>query len=113
MGLEEGLKYCLENGFSPIIMEPDSLSLINMLNRDWIVPWSVALEVNSINRTRALTTTNVQHTLKEGNTHADYLTNLALNFEATLECKQFQDKILFGSKIINADKNSIPHLRIK
>ncbi|WMV37272.1 hypothetical protein MTR67_030657 [Solanum verrucosum] len=84
-----------------------------MLNGEWIVPWSVALEVNYINRMRTLMTTRVQHSLREGNTLADYFTNLAFNFAGTFVFKQFQDVPLVGRRIINTDKQGIPHLRIR
>lgn len=98
--------------FHQLILGSISLSLINMLNGDWIVPWSVTLEVNYINRTRALMTKVVQRTLSEGNTLTDYFTNLAFNFEGTFECKQFHYIQVEGRRIINTDKHGIPRIRI-
>lgn len=66
MALKEWLEYCLENRFSSVILESESLSLINMLKGNWIALLSVTLEVNSINRMRVLLTTRIQHTSKKG-----------------------------------------------
>ena len=61
---------------------------------------------------KSLMTTRVLHTLREGNTLANYFTNLTSNFEGTFECKQFQDIQVASRRIINTDKYGILHLRI-
>lgn len=43
LSLKEGLQFSLDNGFTPVIMESDSLSMINIINGVWKVPWSVTL----------------------------------------------------------------------
>jgi len=50
VAIKEALQYYCEKGYTNIIVESDSLTLVHMLNGDWEIPWSVALEVNSINR---------------------------------------------------------------
>ncbi|KAH0650256.1 hypothetical protein KY284_030168 [Solanum tuberosum] len=71
IALKEGLKFCVENGFTPAITESDSLSVINIINGVWKIPWSVTFEVNSFTRMRTLGTTRVQHSLREANILAD------------------------------------------
>lgn len=61
-------------------------------------------EANFIHRMRALMTTRVQHSLREGNTIADYFTNLDFNFAGTFEFIHFQDISIAGKNIINIDK---------
>uniref|UniRef100_A0A0V0HLT4 Putative ovule protein n=1 Tax=Solanum chacoense TaxID=4108 RepID=A0A0V0HLT4_SOLCH len=84
-----------------------------MLNGEWDVPWSVTLEVNSINRLRELMTVRVQHFLREGNTLADFFANLVFHFAGTIEFNQFQEVPRAGKAIINADKYGFPHLRTR
>ncbi|KAH0669403.1 hypothetical protein KY285_023565 [Solanum tuberosum] len=50
--LKEGLQFEVENGFTLVITESGSLSMINIINGVWKVPWSVTLEVNSFTRMR-------------------------------------------------------------
>ncbi|KAH0680863.1 hypothetical protein KY284_021948 [Solanum tuberosum] len=52
--ISEGLQYCLENHYSNIIIETDSLAMVNIINGDWKIPWSVSIEVGSIHRIRDL-----------------------------------------------------------
>ncbi|KAH0722591.1 hypothetical protein KY290_005243 [Solanum tuberosum] len=52
IAIREGLQYCLDKHFQQIIIEADSLSMVNILNGEWESPWSVTMEVNSINRIR-------------------------------------------------------------
>ncbi|KAH0679245.1 hypothetical protein KY284_020330 [Solanum tuberosum] len=48
--IREGLQYCLDKHFHQIVIETNSLSMINILNGEWDSPLSVTMEVNSINR---------------------------------------------------------------
>jgi len=70
--VREGLQYCWEHGLIQVILESDSYALVKMLNGEWDVPWSVTLEVDSINRLRELMTVRVRHSLRKGNTLADF-----------------------------------------
>ncbi|WMV32083.1 hypothetical protein MTR67_025468 [Solanum verrucosum] len=80
VAIREGLIYCCEKNYTHIIVETDSLARVHMLNGVWDTPWNVVLETSSINRMRDLLTLRVQHSLKEGNTLADYFTNLIFDF---------------------------------
>ncbi|KAH0746169.1 hypothetical protein KY285_007826 [Solanum tuberosum] len=80
----EGLQYCFDKRFSNIIVETDSLSMVNIINGIWEVPWSVSIEVNAINRIRS-----------------------------TYEFSSFQEVPTAAKKIINLDKCSTPVMRIK
>lgn len=52
------------------------IGLIHILEERWDIPWSVALEVNIINELRSSLSARVEHSLKEGNTLADYFIDL-------------------------------------
>ncbi|KAH0636681.1 hypothetical protein KY289_036596 [Solanum tuberosum] len=57
--VREGLQYCWEQSLIQVILESDSYALVKMLNGEWDVPWSVTLEVNSMNRLRELMTVHM------------------------------------------------------
>ncbi|WMV58370.1 hypothetical protein MTR67_051755 [Solanum verrucosum] len=87
--------------------------MVHILNGDWETPWSVTMEVNSINRLRNIISVRVQHSLMEGNTLADFFANLVFHFASTYEFNQFQEVPSEGKRIINLDKSNIPQLRIR
>lgn len=113
IAVKEGLRFCLEHGFSQVLLESDSLALVHMLNGEWDISWSVTLDVNSINRLRTKMTVRVQHSLREENTLANYFANLVFLFTGTYEFNHFQQVPSTGKRIINTVKNGIPHLRIR
>ncbi|KAK4718684.1 hypothetical protein R3W88_017022 [Solanum pinnatisectum] len=78
--MREGLQYCFENNLTNIILETDSLALVHILNGDWETPWSVTMEVNSINRLRNFILVRVKLSLREVNTLADFFANLVFQF---------------------------------
>ncbi|KAK4724480.1 hypothetical protein R3W88_027259 [Solanum pinnatisectum] len=55
----------------------------------------------------------VQHSLREGNTLADFFANLVFHFAGIYEFNQFQEVPSAGRRIINLDKPSSPQLRIR
>lgn len=54
-----------------IIIESDSLAMVNILEGRWEVPLSVVLEVSSIERLMESITARVQHSFREGNVLTD------------------------------------------
>ncbi|KAH0683061.1 hypothetical protein KY289_020813 [Solanum tuberosum] len=58
----------------------DTTNLI--LEVRWDIPWSVSLEITSINYFRSFVIARVQHSFREGNTLADYFANLVFDFAA-------------------------------
>lgn len=77
------------------------------------MPWSVTLEINSINRLRDLLTVRVQYFLRKENALADYFANLVFDFAGTYEYKTFQEVPSKGKRLINLDKQRTQNLRIR
>ncbi|KAK4724266.1 hypothetical protein R3W88_027045 [Solanum pinnatisectum] len=75
MALRRGLEYSIIHQYLPVILETDSLMLQKILNGIWEVSWSSRVEVKRINGLRINVDARVEHTLREGNTFADYLCN--------------------------------------
>ncbi|KAG5611071.1 hypothetical protein H5410_022352 [Solanum commersonii] len=46
---------------------------IGLVLREWEIPWSMTMELNTIKRLRALMSVRVQHSLKKRNTLVDFL----------------------------------------
>uniref|UniRef100_A0A0V0H589 Putative ovule protein n=1 Tax=Solanum chacoense TaxID=4108 RepID=A0A0V0H589_SOLCH len=68
----ECLEYCKDQRLTNIIIESYSMAMVQILEGTWKPPWSVALEVNHIIRLRRFVSSRVQHSLREGNTLADF-----------------------------------------
>lgn len=62
----------LDNHYSNIIIETDSLFMVNIINEVWKIPWSVSIEVGSIHKIRNLISVRVQRSLRERNILADF-----------------------------------------
>uniref|UniRef100_A0A0V0H6G3 Putative ovule protein n=1 Tax=Solanum chacoense TaxID=4108 RepID=A0A0V0H6G3_SOLCH len=58
--------------YQQIILETDSWSLVQILQGTWEKPWSMILEINSIQSLLRVLTVRVVHSLREGNTLADF-----------------------------------------
>lgn len=64
VAIREGIQFCIERNLLPLIIETDSLSMTNFIERIWEVPWSVVKEVEAINRMRNDVPIQMKHTLK-------------------------------------------------
>ncbi|KAH0689169.1 hypothetical protein KY289_016527 [Solanum tuberosum] len=85
--IREGLFFCKEHLLSHVIIETDSIAMVQILEGGWNVPWSVTLEVNSINY------------LGRSLSARDY------------HFSHFQDIPMEGRRILNLDKSGTPHIR--
>lgn len=74
--IRECLLYCKDNVIQHIIIESDSWIMVQILQGNWEVPWSVTMEVNSIRALMCNISVRVIHSFREGNTLADFFTNL-------------------------------------
>ena len=111
--IREVLQFCLDNQLTNIILETDSLAMVNIINGDWEIPWTVSMEVKTINRIRDAISVRVQHSLREGNTLTDFFANLVFSFAGTYEFSSVQEVPNVGKNIINLDKINTPIMRIR
>ncbi|KAH0691451.1 hypothetical protein KY289_018809 [Solanum tuberosum] len=109
--IREGLMFCKENRLTNVLVETDSLVMVNIIEGRWEIPWSLSLEVNIINELMRIVSTRVQHSLREGNTLADFLTNLVFIFAGGFQYNQFQELPNEVKRIIDLDKVGTPHIR--
>lgn len=54
-----------------------------------------------------------QHVLREGNTLADYLTNLAFSSAGTMTINPFNELSSAGRRLLDLDKAHVPNLMIR
>lgn len=87
--------------------------MVNIINGDWEIPWTVSKEVKTINRIRNGLSVRVQHSLREGNTLANFFANLVFSFAGTYEFSSIQEVPSAGKKIINLDKINTLSMRIR
>ena len=109
--IRESLLFCKEQGMVQVIVETDSLAMVHILEGKWDIPWSVALEVNSMNLLRRSLSVRVQHSLREGNTLADYFANLVFVFAGDFQFNSLLEVPSEGRKIIILDKRGTPQIR--
>ncbi|KAH0641918.1 hypothetical protein KY290_033533 [Solanum tuberosum] len=112
VAINEGNNLCIDRNLLPLIVETDSHTIIQLLEERWEVPWSVVMEVDAIKRMREGVPIHVKHTLREGNTLADFFANLTINFAGTYMVEIFQDIPAIAKKILNMDKINMPFFRM-
>uniref|UniRef100_A0A0V0I1K0 Putative ovule protein n=1 Tax=Solanum chacoense TaxID=4108 RepID=A0A0V0I1K0_SOLCH len=69
---KEGLLYCLNQNYTPLIMEIDSLVIKKILDGIWEVPWVISEEIRAMKRELENKDVTVVHTYREGNQLADF-----------------------------------------
>lgn len=70
--VREGLVYCMDNIINNVIIESDSMVVVQILHGEWEIPWSISGEINCMNNIKSSMSVRVQHSLQEGNTLADF-----------------------------------------
>ncbi|WMV13503.1 hypothetical protein MTR67_006888 [Solanum verrucosum] len=108
----KALQHCKRQGITHIILETDSLSLKNMIRRDWKVPWTLIERIEKIQDNMNILNTQVVHIYREGNQLVDYNTNIAINHEDKQQYASFYDLPIKARKILNMDKHQIPATRM-
>ena len=113
VAVEGGIQYCVDHQLLPLIVETDSLTMQKILDGIWEVPWRISLVVKRIQRLREGKQIGVAHVLREGNSLADFFTNLVFDFTGTMQFHNFQEVPSIGIKIINMEKTQTPKIRIR
>ncbi|WMV08575.1 hypothetical protein MTR67_001960 [Solanum verrucosum] len=85
--------------------------MVQILQGNWEVPWSVTMEVNSIRALMCNIPVRVIHIFKEGNTLADFFTNLVFDFAGDFQFNYFGEIPTTERMILNLDKAGTPHIR--
>lgn len=70
------------------------------------------MEVEAIKRMGEGIPIHIKHTLREGNTIADFFANMTVNFASTSIVENFKDIPIIPKKILNMDKINMPFLRM-
>ncbi|XP_060194967.1 uncharacterized protein LOC132624163 [Lycium barbarum] len=112
MAILQAIKYVEEKQFQQILIETDSLLLMNCILKIWEVPWQIIEVVEEIWKRMQNRTFKITHIMREGNQLADHLANLALD-EGEVDVESFQELGAKGRGLINNDKLELPYLRIK
>ncbi|KAH0776320.1 hypothetical protein KY290_007731 [Solanum tuberosum] len=67
VALRLGLEYCVQHNLLLVTLETDSLSLKNILDGIWEIPWSIVMEIKKIRMLMKDKEVTVEHILREGN----------------------------------------------
>ncbi|WMV29056.1 hypothetical protein MTR67_022441 [Solanum verrucosum] len=85
----------------PLVRETDSLIIKKVLDGIWEIPWSIAVEIRVIKRAMENGTTMIEHTCREGNKLADFLTNYVFSFAGIDQMQfNFNQELLQQANII-------------
>ncbi|GLJ07102.1 hypothetical protein SUGI_0058280 [Cryptomeria japonica] len=83
MALAKGLRFCVDNGFTPVEIEGDSQIIINATKNNSTPNWKrhrylvdIAMHLNQFQNYR------ISHTLHEANKTTDYLANVGVSLES-------------------------------
>uniref|UniRef100_M1CNL3 Non-LTR retroelement reverse transcriptase n=1 Tax=Solanum tuberosum TaxID=4113 RepID=M1CNL3_SOLTU len=111
--IQGGIQHCIEQQRVSILIESDSLAIINMTEGKWEAPWEIRMEITSINFWRKKGLVHFSHILREGNALADFLANKVFNFAGTetVQYQNFQSLPSEARKLLNIDKQQLPQLR--
>ncbi|XP_075082433.1 uncharacterized protein LOC142166835 [Nicotiana tabacum] len=109
----EGLAYCVERQLHPLIMETDSLVMRKIIDGEWATPWCIGAEVRKIKHIKNNYNVVFEYVLREGNSVADFLGNLAFSFVGTHTFHSFNELPIATKKLINMEKSQIPNLQIR
>ncbi|KAH0722533.1 hypothetical protein KY290_005185 [Solanum tuberosum] len=79
MAIWKALQYCLSQGFEQVSLETNSLTLKNILVRNWKTPWELVERVEDIQEIMSHMDVTIKHIFRKVNQLADYIANVAIN----------------------------------
>ncbi|WMV09739.1 hypothetical protein MTR67_003124 [Solanum verrucosum] len=98
------MQYCLTQSFEKIILETNSLTLKNILTKQWKTPWEQAEKIEEIQKAITGKQVKMKHIFREANSLADYLANIGIEQVETVKAQSFYNLSSRGRRIINVDK---------
>lgn len=74
MGLEEGVRAALAQGFKSIIIEGDNLAVINAIKKIWSIPWEILNIIFDVDlELRSFSSFKIIHIFREANRATDFM----------------------------------------
>lgn len=83
--IKEALQYLPDKEFKEVVIETNSLVLMQMINNIWKVPWELIEQIEDIRERTHAIQAKIQHTFREGNTVADALANEVIDEQLSTE----------------------------
>ncbi|XP_059301843.1 uncharacterized protein LOC132053753 [Lycium ferocissimum] len=111
--ISDGIECCITRQLTPVNIETDSLSMLNIIEGNWEMPWKISLEVKKIKHWSSMGQVQFAHILREGNALADFLTNSVFNVTCTRKIHSYQELVPEARKILNIDKSMMPCFRFR
>lgn len=87
--ISDGIQFFIDRNLLPLIVETDSPCIINMLKENWAMSESIVKEVKAINKMRKDVLIQLKHTIREGNSLADFFATPFVNFVGTKMMENF------------------------
>ncbi|KAH0726142.1 hypothetical protein KY284_002007 [Solanum tuberosum] len=102
-----GIEWCLDKGFTNILVESDSMLIINMINGKAKTPWQIKHIIEDIHSLKVQGTFSFQHCYREVNMIADYLANMGVY---TMQRSFFTEFLSLPMRVKKLMKNEIEEL---
>lgn len=96
--IHEATKYCQLQNFHHVCIETDSLTIKNIIKEDWKIPWQIVEHIEETKEIMKSLNMTIQHIYREGNSIADYLTNIAFEEQELRHFNRFHDLPSQGAK---------------
>ncbi|KAK6793920.1 hypothetical protein RDI58_007373 [Solanum bulbocastanum] len=109
IAIREAIAYGIAEGYARCIIERDSLLLKKILEGEWKTPWQINTIIEDIKEFMNYCDTEVHHIYREGNKLADYMANLALDWNGKQKFRGFKELTGEGKCIVNMDKALVPN----
>lgn len=111
--IKQALKASSTTEFSQLIVESDSLGLVNILKGSWKIPRKLMDIIEEIKELMGGLQIQIRHTFREANQLADFLANKTVNKTQCMQFSSFLELPSMARRILNTDKYQVPTVRIK
>lgn len=109
IAIREAIAYGVAEGYARCIIETDYLLLKKILEGEWETPWQINTIIEDTKEFMNYCDTEVHHIYRESNKLADYMANLALDWNGKQKFRGFKELISKGKCIVNMDKALLPN----
>lgn len=107
------MRICLSMSLTNIVVESDSLLIVNLINKRMKAHWQIKSIIEQIWGTAKSVTFHFMHIYREGNAVADYLANHGVT---TMKCNIFNEVVSLPRQVktsLKLDQDRVPNFRFR
>lgn len=79
--VKEALTYCISQSWDYVLVETNSLALMNILNKKWQIPWEIIDLLEKVLRVKQSIHIQIKYAYKETNQLVDHVANIVVHSE--------------------------------